>query len=108
MAEAVSRRTATVQAQPRPQASPFWISAGQSGEGQVYIRVPRVFPVSVIPPMLHTNRTDKRPKPGDLQTQQCSFMSTPRANIWIRVLHVFSLRLGVSATQIISCRMGQD
>jgi len=95
MAQAVSRRTVTVQAQPRSQASPFGISAGQSGKGQVYVRVPRFFPVSVIPPVLHTNRMDKRLKPGDLQTKQRSFMSTSRDNIWIRVLHVFSLRLSV-------------
>jgi hypothetical protein len=98
----------TVQAYSRCQASPCGICAGQSGEGQVYAQVPRFFRVSVIPPILHTNRMDKRPKPGDLQTKQCSFMSSSRDNIWNRVLHVFGLRLGVSATQIISCRMGQD
>jgi len=57
-----------VQAHSRSQASPCGICAGQSGEGQVYVRVPRFFPVIVIPPMLLNNRMNKRPKPGDLQT----------------------------------------
>jgi hypothetical protein len=72
MAEAVSRRTVTVQAHSRPQASP----CGQSGEGQVYVRVPGFFPVIVIPPVLHNNRMDKRPKPGDLLTKEYYLMST--------------------------------
>jgi hypothetical protein len=108
MAQAVSRRTVTVQAQPRTQASPFGISAGQSGKGQVYVRVPRFFPARVIPSVLRTNRMDKRPKPRDLQTKQRSLLSTSSDNIWICVLHVLSLRLSVSATLIISCRMRQD
>jgi hypothetical protein len=76
MAQAGSRRTVSVEAHSRSQASPCGICAGKSGEGQVYVRVPGFFPVIVIPPMFHNNRMDKRPKLGDLQTKECSFMST--------------------------------
>ena len=84
MAQAVSRRNVTVQAHSRSQASPCGICAGQSGEGQVYVQVARFFPVIVIPPVLHNDGMNRRPKPGDLQR-------TRRGNIWIRILHVFAL-----------------
>jgi hypothetical protein len=65
--------------QARSQARPCGISNGQSG-GQVYLQVPRFFPVIAIPPMLHydlhlnTTRKDKREKPENLQTKQCPFL----------------------------------
>jgi hypothetical protein len=55
MVQAVSRWPLAVEARVRARVDPCGICGGQSGAGQVFLRVLRFFPASIIPPLLRIN-----------------------------------------------------
>jgi len=76
---AVSRRTVTAEARFRSQVSLTFV-VDRVALGQVFMPVLRFSPVSIVPPMLHTqlhpaccSYQHKQTKPGNLSKQQCSF-----------------------------------
>jgi hypothetical protein len=55
MAQEFSRRPLTAEERARVQFNPCGICGGQGGTGTDFLQVLRVFPVSIIPPWLHTH-----------------------------------------------------
>jgi hypothetical protein len=77
IAQAVSRRLLTKEGLVCAQVSPCGICGGQSGTGQVFLRVLRFSPVSIITPLLHIHSSiiwgmDNGPDSGHSPTERQS------------------------------------